>query len=135
MAQEMKGKERETSVLELLLSADVPNVAKELPEARYEVPRLSQLAGRPVVFRLRALNYGRTEEMKRLTRDNEVQILLAGCVEPDLKNPALQDKFGGATPADTVKAMLLPGEVADLSAAVERLGGYRRTTIEEVKNG
>lgn len=30
--------------------------------------------------------------------------------------------------------MLLPGEIADLSAAVERLSGYRRMTITEVKN-
>ena len=44
------------------------------------------------------------------------------------------EKFGGATPADTVKRMLLPGEIADLSAAVERLSGYRRMTISEVKN-
>ena len=44
------------------------------------------------------------------------------------------EKFGGATPAETVKAALLPGEIEDLSRAVERLCGYRRTTIEEVKN-
>jgi len=31
-------------------------------------------------------------------------------------------------------AMLLPGEIADLSRAVERLCGYRMLTIEEVKN-
>ena len=41
----------------------------------------------------------------------------------------------GVTPAETVKAMLLPGEIADLAIAVEKLSGYRRTTIEEVKNG
>ena len=33
-----------------------------------------------------------------------------------------------------MKAMLLPGEIADLSRAVERLCGYRRLTIEEIKN-
>jgi len=37
-------------------------------------------------------------------------------------------------PADAVKKMLLAGEIADLSAAVERLSGYRRMTISEVKN-
>ena len=39
------------------------------------------------------------------------------------------------TPAETLKAMLLPGEIADLAIVVEKLSGYRRTTIEEVKNG
>ena len=29
----------------------------------------------------------------------------------------------------------LPGEIADLAIAVEKLSGYRQTTIEEVKNG
>ena len=42
--------------------------------------------------------------------------------------------YGGATPAETVKAMLLPGEIEDLARAVERLCGYRRATIDEVKN-
>ena len=54
-------------------------------------------------------------------------------MDPDLKAAALQEKFQGVTPAETIKAMLLPGEIADLSIAVEKLSGYRRTTIEEVK--
>lgn len=122
------------SVLDLLLGKDVVDVSKNLPTARYEVPRLSKAAGAPVVFTLQALPYGRTQDMKRLTQDSEVQILLAGCADPDLKAAALQAKFGGVTPAETRKALLLPGEIADLSAAVERLSGYRRITIEEVKN-
>lgn len=127
-------KKQEASVLELLLGKEIVDVSKSLPTARYEIPRLSKAAGAPVVFVLQALPYGRTQDMKRLTQDSELQILLAGCVEPDLKAAALQAKFGGVTPAETLKAMLLPGEIADLSAAVERLSGYRRITIEEVKN-
>lgn len=69
-----------------------------------------------------------------LSDDVSVHILLQGCVEPDLKDPALKERYGGATPAETVKAMLLPGEIEDLSRAVEKLCGYRRTTIDEVKN-
>ena len=126
--------EREASVLELLLGGGVADVAKNLPAAKYELPRLSKAAGAPVVFTLRALPYGRVQELRRMTQDAELHILLAGCADPDLKAPALQQKFGGATPAETLKAMLLPGEIADLSIAVERLCGYRRTTIEEVKN-
>ena len=123
------------SMLDLLLGKDVVAVNKNLPTGRYEVPRLSEAAGAPVIFTLRALPYGRVQEMKRLTDESDVQILLAGCVEPDLKAPALQEKFKGVTPAETVKNMLLPGESADLSAAVERLTGYRHVTIQEIKNG
>lgn len=122
------------SVLDLLLGEKVVNVAKNLPTAEFEVPRLSEAAGAPVIFTLRALPYGRTQDISRLEQDAELQILLAGCIAPDLKDTRLQHKFGGVTPAETVKAMLLPGEIADLSREVERLTGYRRATIEKVKN-
>ena len=92
------------STLELLLGADVVSVKANLPTARYEISRLSEAAGAPVVFTLRALPYGRVQELKRLTEESDIQILLAGCAEPDLKAAALQEKFQGATPAETVKA-------------------------------
>lgn len=124
---------------DITLTADdvgtVPNVEKELPTAKYKVDRLSELAGHDVVFILRALPYGKTHDLARFTQDADVNILLAGCAEPDLKDPRLMEKFGGATPAEAVKRMLLPGEIADLGMAVEKLSGYRRVTITEVKNG
>ena len=123
------------STLDLLLGKGVVAVNQQLPTARYEVSRLSEEAGAPVVFTLRALPYGRVQELRRIEQESDIQILLAGCTDPDLRAPALQEKFKGATPAETVKALLLPGEIADLSAAVERLTGYRRSTIQEVKNG
>ena len=135
MAEIMKEQAQEASVLDALLGATVPNVEKDLPTARYKVDRLSQAAGRDVVFTLRALPYGKVHDLERFNQDADIHILLAGCVEPDLKDPRLLEKFGGATPADVVKRMLLAGEIADLSAVVERLSGYRRATITEVKNG
>ena len=133
MADQIKKEGTEASVLEVLLGA-APNVEKELPTARYRVDRLSELAGQDVVFTLRGLPYGKTHDLERFTQDADVNILLAGCVEPDLKDGRLMEKFGGATPAEAVKKMLLPGEITDLSQAVERLSGYRRMTITEVKN-
>lgn len=124
-----------SKILDLLLKSEVPNVQKELPTAKYKVKRLSELCGEDVVFTLKALPYGRVEELKASdAEDMRVHILLAGVVEPELKDASLKDKFGGATPAETVKAMLLPGEIEDISRAVERLCGYRMNTIEEVKN-
>lgn len=96
--------------------------------------RLSELAGRPVVFKLQALPYRRVHELQRFSEGSDIHILLAGCVSPDLKSVQLKQKFGGEAPAETLKALLLPGEIADLSGAVERLSGYRRMTITEVKN-
>lgn len=124
-----------SEILDLLLRGEVPNVQKVLPTAKYKIKRLSELCGEDVVFTLKALPYGRVEELKGgQSEDMSIHILLAGVTEPDLKSSALKEKFGGATPAETVKAMLLPGEIEDVSRAVERLCGYRINTIEEVKN-
>lgn len=134
MAEIKCNTDQNKSVLDVLLGGTVPNVEKELPTGRYKVDRLSVITGQDVVFTLRALPYGKVHDLERFTQDSDIHILLAGCADPDLKDQQLMEKFGGATPADTVKRMLLPGEIADLSAAVERLSGYRRTTISEVKN-
>lgn len=134
MAEIKCNAEQKKSVLDVLLGGTITNVEKELPTSRYRVDRLSDLAGQDVIFTLRALPYGKVHDLERFTQDSDIHILLAGCVDPDLKDQQLMEKFGGATPADTVKRMLLPGEIADLSAAVERLSGYRRMTISEVKN-
>ena len=127
--------EKKTDLVSLLLRPELPNVQKELPTAKYKVKRLSELLGTDVVFTLKGLPYGKVQKLREsLFGDVDIHILLQGCVDPDLKDPALKDRFGGATPAETVKAMLLPGEIEDLSRAVERFCGYRRQTIDEVKN-
>lgn len=127
--------EKKTDLLALLLRPELPNVQKELPTCQVKVKRLSDLVGQDVVFTLRALPYGKVQQLKEsLSEDVNVHILLTGCVVPDLKAPELKEKYGGATPAETVKAMLLPGEIEDLSRTVEKLCGYRRATIEEIKN-
>lgn len=121
------------TVLDRILGA--PDVLSQLPTAKYKVDRLSEELGTDVVFTLQALPYGRAHDMERLSAESDIQILLAGCVDPDLKDGTLMNAFPGCvTPADAVKHLLLPGEIADLAAAVERLSGYRKTTITEVKN-
>lgn len=119
--------------VDLMLRPEAADVQKNLPTARYEIKRLSRALGEPVTVELRALPYGRAQDLRGMEGDQEVHILLAGCEE--LKNPELRAKFGGVTPAETVKAMLLPGEIAELSRAVERLSGFRQVSIREIKNG
>ncbi len=119
--------------LDQMLRPEAADVQKNLPTARYEIKRLSRALGEPVAVELRALPYGKAEQLREMEHEQEIHILLAGCEE--LRDEGLSAKFGGATPAETVKAMLLPGEIADLSRAVERLSGYRQNTIREIKNG
>lgn len=128
--------ENKTDMLSLLLRPELPNVQEQLPTARYRVKRLSEEAGADVIFTLRALPYGKVQRIREtVVGDTNPSILLAGCADPDLKAKELKEKYGGATPEETMKNMLLSGEIEDLARAVERLCGYRRLTIEEVKNG
>ena len=139
MSEEKKNElPEDVSVVDLLLRPEAPNVLKILPRASYKVKRLSDALGAPVVFELQGLPFGRVQEIRRSkgnALDVSVDILLAGVVSPDLKDGRLQSKFSGITPAETVKAMLLPGEIDDLAEAIEQLSGYRTSTIELIKNG
>lgn len=130
-----KAEEKEASILSLLLEGSLPDVRRERPQKKYEIKRLSRALGRPAVFTLRGLPYGRVHELQRLSEDLECHIVLEGCVEPSFRDPGLMAKYQAATPLDVLQAMLLPGEIADLSRAVERLTGFRGSTIREIKNG
>lgn len=118
------------NTLDLLLKADIP----DLPEKEYKQKRLSAICGGPVIFKIRALPYNRAAELTASQKDDlNVHIVLAGTVEPNLKDKELLTKYNAATPAELVKKMLLPGEIEDLSRAIEILSGYRIVTIEEIK--
>ena len=121
------------NVLDMLLRPELPNVRRNC--AAKSGQKTVELLGEDVVFTLRALPYGKVDELRSgMGDDLNIQIVLAGVVEPNLRTPELSQRFGGVTPAETLKSMLLPGEIEDLSRAIERLCGYRTATIEEVKN-
>ncbi len=128
-------KTTEPGLLDLLLRADAPDMLRQLPEKSFEVKRLSEILGKPAVFRLRGLPYGRVQELRRLEEETDIHILLSGCLDPDLRSPALMAHYNAPSPADAVKSLLEPGEIEDLSREVERLCGFRTWTIKEVKNG
>ena len=118
------------NTLDLLLKTNVPN----LPEKEYTHKRLSRICGEPVIFKLRALPYNRAAELTNSEQDDlNVHILLAGVVEPSLKDKALQEKYGAATPAELVKKLFLAGEIETISRMIEQLSGYRVTVLEEIK--
>ena len=123
-----------SDILQRLLSPDTPNVQKDLQEKRFRLPRLGT-EEQPVIFTLRALPYGRVQELQRLQEDVPCHIVLEGCVDPSFRDPELLAKYRAATPLDAIQALLLPGEIEDLSRAVERLTGFRQNTIREIKNG
>lgn len=120
-----------SDVLDILLSADRP----ALPEKEYKLKRLSKELGADVIFKLRALSFSRVAELRELHdgADMPVWIALEGITSPDLRNRELMSKYGAETPIDLLKNMLLPGEIEDLQLRVERLSGYKMSTLEELK--
>lgn len=126
----------ETHVLDILLRPDLPDVRKVLPEKQVELPRLSQLTGKPAVFTLRGLSYTQVRDLQEKPRGEQaVYAVLYGCVEPNWKDSRLLNRENGiVTPVDAIQARLLPGEIDDLYIEIQRLCGYLRRTITEIKN-
>lgn len=124
--------EKKVDVIDLLLRPDAPDVKKHLPTAEYEVKRLSKSFGAPFSVVLTALTYNSIQEL-RLVSDSSIQIVLEGVKSPNLRDSRLLERYGCATPAELVKAIFLPGEIDELSRAVEKLCGYRQSMLEEIK--
>ena len=123
------------STLDLLLTANLPDLRKELPTKEVELPRLSNLTGEKVIFALRALTYRQVRELQDRKEDASAFGILYGCTSPDWKDPRwLDPDHGIVTPVDAIKARLLPGEIGDLFAEIQLLTGYLRRTISDVKN-
>ena len=79
--------------LDQMLRAEAEDVQKNLPTARYEIKRLSRALGEPVALELRALPYGRAQELRDMEHDQEVHILLSGCEE--LRSPICPGRWSG----------------------------------------
>ena len=131
------GMEKEKmSVLDLLLRPELPDVRRALPEKKVEVKRLSELAGAPVVFTIRALTYDQTRKVQDHPRGEQaVNGVLLGCVEPAWKDSGFIDASRGiVTPIDAIKSKLTAGEIDELYAEIQVLSGYLVRTLNDVKN-
>ena len=128
--------EQKMSTLDILLGADLPDMRKNLPEQQVEVPRLSLKAGKPVIFTLRALSYDKVREIQDRPRSEQALYgVLYGCVDPSWKDSRLMDHGKGiVTPPDAIKAKLASGEIDELYAQIQKLSGYLRRTLRDVKN-
>ena len=128
--------EKKASVLDLLLRPELPDVRKVLPEKQVEVNRLTELAGEPVVFTLRALTYNETRQIQDKPREDQaLSAVLYGCKDPDFRDKRLLDAEKGiVTPLDAIKARLSAGEIDEAYIEIQELSGYLRRTLAEVKN-
>ena len=131
------------SVLDILLGGGLRNVNKTPETAEYEVKRLSKAFGQPVILSLRGLNYDQVAELQGDSR-MELKVVLAGVATPIFSDVRMARKLGllqededwgvrGVEQLDVVKALLDPGEIAELSRCIQRLSGYLKQTVKEVK--
>lgn len=128
--------EKKASVLDLLLRPELPDVRRVLPEKQVEVKRLTELAGEPVVFTLRAMTYNETRQLYDKPREDQaLSAVLYGCKDPDFRDKRLLDSEKGiVTPLDAIKARLSAGEIDEAYIEIQELSGYLRRTLAEVKN-
>ena len=117
-----------SKILDLLLRPETPDVQKDLPRGRYELPRLSEVYGEPFVLELQAVPYGKALELKDM-RDSEIQTVLAGDAGGIWCSGPLMEAKDAATPAELVRKLLLPGEIKAVAVAVEQLSGYRKVVL------
>ncbi len=69
---------------------------------------------------------------------SEDEMLIFGTLlEPNLKDVELQQEFGATRPEEIVRALFLPGEIAQIAHKLVGFAGYDQTkvrVVEELKN-
>ncbi|CAH0121048.1 MULTISPECIES: XkdN-like protein [unclassified Paenibacillus] len=137
------------NTLDLLLKMDKTKIQR--PTEQVELKRLSDLLGEPVVFTCQALTMDEFEEIQNIAisfgkkgevediSTNSVQIftLIKGIVDPSLKDAALLEAYGAATPKQLIEEskLLLPGEVTQLYNVISSLSGFGEDSVQTLKNG
>ena len=125
--------ENEKDILDVLLGLP----AREPKTQRIKMRELSRRAGRAMVFTVRELSYNEICDIQRMEGGRgdggaELAVVLAGVVEPDLRNGELLRHYSAPTPAMLLPKLLSAGEIAELALRIERLSGYRRSVTEIV---
>lgn len=120
------------NTLDLLLNANLSEI--KIPSKEVKIKRLSEALSADVVFKVQAINYDKREELLETNdKDFKIHVLLETVKEPNLKSKELMEKHSAVTPVETVKKLLLAGEIDDLYTEVSKLSGFASDTLEEIK--
>lgn len=121
--------EKQTSIVDLICGMDIPSA----PTAEVKIKRLSELAGQDIRFTVKAISYNKLNEINRFDDEYDVNTVRLGVIEPNLTDQKLLDKFDAVTPNDLIKKMLLPGEIVAIARKVEKISGFEKFSVEEIK--
>lgn len=132
------------NLTEMLLSSDIKDF--ELPTKELEVKRLSEVYKQPFIVCFRAMRPDEEEEVQRdcmtITKDgvsvdsSKMKYMTAAkcLINPDIKNKELQSKFQVPNHFELLKKLLLVGEVTAVYEEIQKLSGYGKDKVEEIKN-
>ena len=133
------------TVTEMLLKADTKKV-DELNEGTFEAAALARALGKPgkITIKIREIPARKMSEYIDGTVGSETyntakmfeaskKIVLAGVVDPDLKNKELQEYFGCRLGIDLVEK-IFRNEVYAISEAIQNLSAFNDADDEEIKN-
>lgn len=131
------------NIVDKLLKMDAGKI--KTPEKEIKL-NLKKLGGEEFVFPCKAVDpeyvtelqensieYKKNGISKIKIYDTKVMTIVEGCPEV-FKNKEVIKHFGAATPKDLVKKLLVSGEIDELKAEIDALGGYDDEDEEEVKN-
>ena len=133
------------NTLELLMGMDYEKLT-EVPQKQIEIKRLSDIAGQPFIVTIQAIPGRRMMALSGSSYDKNgalnyekaydanIRIVLAGVVDPELKNEDLQKAFGAPTPAVLVERIFKGGEIAMLSDEISHLSGFQNNAEDDIKN-
>lgn len=135
------------NTLELLMGMDLEKITAP-PTKKVRIGRLSKIAGADFDVTIRAISGRRLTSLTgRMAKsdggvdfdrvfDANVRIVLAGIVDPDVKDKELLERFHAATPADLVETLFNGGEIIQLADEIRTLSGYGEDSDAEddIKN-
>lgn len=125
------------SILELLLETDEKKL-QALQKSDMEVTRISEAIGEPFLVTCTCItteNLKHVSEISKDEREMELNILLE-CARIEGKkfsDKSLREKFKAETGIAVIEKLLRAGEISQLYKEINRLSGYTKGAVEEVK--
>ena len=132
-----------SNAMDLLLKLDKKKLVR--PTQEVEIKRLTELAGEPFVIICQALTTEEFEEVQNsMSVDTDGKIdagknvqakyVVTGVQNPDFSNLQVIKYYGVTSAAEAVNKVFLPGEVTGLFNVINKLSGFGKDAVTEIKN-